>query len=340
MDIDIVITWVDGNDIEWQREKARYSGKEFGDDRVKRYRDWDLLPYWFRGIERNASWVNKIHFVTYGHLPAWLNTSNPKLHIVNHKDYIPEKYLPTFSCRPIELNIHRIPELAEHFVYFNDDMYLLDYTEREVFFHGDLPCDTAILQATTLLGNDENGNMLKPEDYNTSTIYNMVPLNRNFDKRASVKKNFGKWFSPKYGTRIAGTLCLMPWGRFTGFLSPHMPYSYKKETFAEIWQKEGYLLDRACRHRFRDSTDVSSRLFSYWQIAKGDFYPRSPSIGHYYAITDNESKNEALYEVIRSKRFKLICLNDEYSGNEFDEVKSKLISCFEQIFPEKSSFEI
>ena len=131
MNIDFIITWVDGNDQVWQEEKAKYSGKTTGDDRAKRYRDWEFLQYWFRGIEQCAPWVNKIHFVTCGHLPLWLNTEHPKLNIVNHKDYIPEQYLPTFSCRPIELNLHRIPGLSDNFVYFNDDMFLFQPVKQE-----------------------------------------------------------------------------------------------------------------------------------------------------------------------------------------------------------------
>lgn len=339
MDIDFVITWVDGNDPEWQKEKARYSGKSTGDGRAKRYRDWEFLPYWFRSIEKCAPWVNRIHFVTCGHLPPWLNTDNPKLHIVNHRDYIPEQYLPTFSCRPIELNIHRIPGLTEHFVYFNDDMFLFQPVKQEDFFRKGLPCDTAILQASYVRGVDENGNFLKPENYNTSNIMNLVPINRNFDKKKSIRGNLGKWFAPCYGSAMGRTLLLLPWGDFTGFKSLHLPYSYLKETFEDVWAKEEFLLDRACSHKFRDSSDVSSRLFSFWQIAKGDFYPRSPKAGKYYSITNNEEKNEALFRVVRERKHKMVCINDEYSGPDFDGVKEKLLSSFEQAFPEKSSFE-
>lgn len=59
MDIDIVIPWVDGSDSAWQAEKAKYSGKRTDDsDSVNRYRDWGLMPYWFRSIESYAPWVN------------------------------------------------------------------------------------------------------------------------------------------------------------------------------------------------------------------------------------------------------------------------------------------
>ena len=66
--IDFVITWVDGSDDRWQKEKQK-TRKHLGivadvDDRKERYRDWDNLQYWFRGVEKYAPWVRKIHFVT------------------------------------------------------------------------------------------------------------------------------------------------------------------------------------------------------------------------------------------------------------------------------------
>ena len=113
--IDFVIPWVDGSDREWQKEKQRYSGNLAQDDRDIRFRDWGMLKYWFRGVEKYAPWVNNIYFVTCGHLPSWLNTSHPKLKIIRHSDYMPADYLPTFSSHPIELNMHRIKDLSEYF---------------------------------------------------------------------------------------------------------------------------------------------------------------------------------------------------------------------------------
>ena len=149
--IDFVIIWVDGNDPEWQAEKAKYAPPSDSDDRIERYRDWGLLPYWFRGVEKFAPWVNKIHFVTWGHIPKWLNTEHPKLNIVRHQDYIPEKYLPTFSSNPIELNLHRIKGLSENFVYFNDDTFIISPVSKNVFFKNDLPCDSAVLTVHCLV---------------------------------------------------------------------------------------------------------------------------------------------------------------------------------------------
>lgn len=126
MKIDFVIPWVDGNDPKWKTEKDKYSPTKADESNsANRYRDWGLLPYWFRAVEKYTPWVNKIYFVTWGHIPGFLNTEHEKLKIVNHKDYIPVEYLPTFSSHVIEANLHRIPGISEHFVYFNDDTFIL-----------------------------------------------------------------------------------------------------------------------------------------------------------------------------------------------------------------------
>ena len=92
MDIDFVVLWVDGSDPVWQAEKAKYQGKTLDDSNaVNRFRDWGLMPYWFRAVERFAPWVRKIHFVTCGHVPAFLNLAHPKLHHVKHADFLPPK---------------------------------------------------------------------------------------------------------------------------------------------------------------------------------------------------------------------------------------------------------
>ena len=154
MDIDFVVLWVDGNDPEWQKEKAKYQGKSLNDSNSSnRYRDWGLMPYWFRAVEKFAPWVRKIHFVTCGHLPDFLNTASPKLNIVKHSDFIPEEYLPTFSSHAIEMNIHRIPGLSEHFVYFNDDTFLLRPLSETAFFKDGLPCTSAVERPIELKGN-------------------------------------------------------------------------------------------------------------------------------------------------------------------------------------------
>ena len=101
--IDFVIPWVDNTEPEWQKSFETYlpQSSHSSDTREIRYRNWENLKYWFRGVEKFAPWVNKVHFITCGHKPDWLNLNAPKLHFVKHSDYIPSEYLPTFSTRPI-----------------------------------------------------------------------------------------------------------------------------------------------------------------------------------------------------------------------------------------------
>ena len=111
--IDFVVLWVDCNDPAWQSKRAEFRpDKQATDVSAARYRDWDLLRYWFRGVHRFAPWVRKIHFVTDGQIPEWLNVEHPKLNCVSHSDYMPGNMrllsvLPRLEYVPNDLGMHR-----------------------------------------------------------------------------------------------------------------------------------------------------------------------------------------------------------------------------------------
>ena len=184
--IDIVITWVDGKNTEWLKKFNLYVGEKNRKDidcEENRYYDTGLLKYWFRGIEKCAPWVNKVYFVSDNQIPDWLNTANSKLVIVSHTDYIPSKYLPTFSSHPIELNFHKIAGLSEHFIYFNDDMFLLNPTSPDYFFKAGLPKATAIFSLMHL-------KMPGIKDGIRDIICNDIyAINKFFSPRKTIKEN-------------------------------------------------------------------------------------------------------------------------------------------------------
>ncbi len=132
--IDAVITWVDGNDPEWQQSYAKATNRPI---LAKRYRDWGFLPYLFRGIEQYMPFINKVHLVvaSESQVPNWINRN--QVHIVLHEDIIPAAYLPTFNSTTIELFLHRIPTLSERFIYFNDDMFPVAPLSESTFFQED-----------------------------------------------------------------------------------------------------------------------------------------------------------------------------------------------------------
>ena len=128
MNIDAVVMWVDGSDPEWLKEKKKYSPVKVDDSNsANRFRDWGLMKYWFRSIEKYMPWIRKIFFVTWGHTPDFLKLDHPKLRIINHTEFIPKQYLPTFSSHTIEMNLFRITDLSEYFVLFNDKIIISDY---------------------------------------------------------------------------------------------------------------------------------------------------------------------------------------------------------------------
>ncbi len=332
-EIDFVIIWVDGSDPEWLAEKAKYAPPADTDSRPERYRDWNLLPYWFRGVEKFAPWVRKIHFVTWGHIPKWLNTDHPKLNIVRHEDYIPEKYLPTFSSHTIELNLHRIEGLSENFVYFNDDMFITAPVSKEVFFKNGLPCDSAVL----------NVHCYAPDlPIQMIAINDAGIINAHYNIKDTIKSSRSKWLNPLYGKHLMRTIPLMFCPRFPGFYQPHLPSSLKRSVIEDIWKAEPEVLDRTCSNKFRSMYDVNQWLFREWQLAGNRFIPRSTNVGTTF-YPDRDGKDEFIRaaEYISKKKKKLICINDcQLSDDEFAEYSRILADGFIKSLPDKSNFEV
>lgn len=326
--IDFVITWVDSNDPIWQKEFNTYLPQNhcMNDIRIERYRNWDNLRYWFRSVEQFAPWVNKIHFITNGQIPDWLNLQAPKLNFVKHSDYIPTEYLPTFSSRPIILNLHRIEELAEHFVYFDDDCFLLDKVEPERFFRKGLPCDMAAF------------NVLSSSCFFMHMVFNnLCVINSSFKKHEMLRKNFWKWFSPQAGNKLLRTFLLLPWRNFTGFYDHHLPQGYLKSTFEEVWERHEDILFRTTASRFRSITDVTPWVLRYWQLAKGDFVPLNVNRDGINSLISDDSLDK-IVRIVENQKKKIICFN-ENDETPFEAAKEQINAAFQKILPEKSSFE-
>ena len=207
-----MIPWVDGGDPAWLAEKAKY---EKNDDVEKnanselRYTSWDNLQYWFRAVEKFMPWINKIFFVTWGHVPEFLNTQHPKLRIVKHEDYIPKEYLPTFNSNVIELNYHRIEELSENFIIFNDDVFPLQPVEETYYFKDNMVCDEAIESPIVPVDIGEISQWGCAVRAN-----NILFINQHFQKREVQKKNHDKWFTSEYKHMLERNERLNYWYNF------------------------------------------------------------------------------------------------------------------------------
>lgn len=326
--IDFVITWVDDTDPVWRKKKEKCTGIAMGEGNSDvRYRDWDTLKYWFRGVEKFAPWVRYVFFITDNQKPEWLNVDHPKLKWIKHSDYIPQEYLPTFNSHTIEWNFHKIPELSETFVYFNDDMFLINHTVPEDFFRNGQPCDLPCLGP------------LYPNGFFSRILFNNIDLlNRHFSLRNSIAKHPMKWIR---GQGLGGILKLFLYGRrhlIPNSVNHHIQSAMTKESFRMIWETEYELVHQTCSTPLRTVNDISLYCARDWQIFSGEFYPKKP-IGKYFRTASMGYNSEAL-SYLEKQKGKAICLNDTEDEQDFELHKKLTLQAFEKILPEKSMYEL
>lgn len=155
MPIDMVFTWVDGADPQWRRRRdaalhdtsEEVSSLHASAVDASRYLDSEELRHSLRSVQRYASWVRRIHLVTDGQVPTWLVRDHPSISVVDHRELLGGS---RFNSHAIESALHRIPGLAEHYLYLNDDVFFGRIAYPGDFFPGpgltrfypsDLPID-------------------------------------------------------------------------------------------------------------------------------------------------------------------------------------------------------
>ncbi|SNS59668.1 Stealth protein CR4, conserved region 4 [Ekhidna lutea] len=145
--IDLVYTWVDGDDPDYRKLVNQYSEKPL-DLNPERTRDiYQLMKYSLRSVEKFAPWINHIYILTCRpQKPDWLDINHPKISIIHHDEVFDPEDVPTFNYNVIESYIHKIPELSDDFIYLNDDflfgndVYPEDFYTKDgkVLIHGTL----------------------------------------------------------------------------------------------------------------------------------------------------------------------------------------------------------
>jgi hypothetical protein len=222
--------------------------------------------------------------------------------------------------------MHKIPNLSEHFVYFNDDFFIINTLEPERFFQNGLPCDIAAFRF--------NSDM---SAWAKSLENNLKIINKHFDKKEVTKKFHDKWYNPIYGKK-ARLNYLFKWRtKFMVLRTPHNAQPYLKSTFEEVWKNCENELTEASSYRFRSAKELSPELFRTWQICQGNFEP-------YNTYNDTKMfpllfKSKQAIRAIQNQSHKLVCINDNIHIRNYAQVMANLKKSFEYILPEKSSFE-
>lgn len=332
--IDFVLPWVDSTDPAWQADYLAHCHADAPDATsaaIERFRDWDLLRYWFRGVETFAPWVRTVHLITCGHYPAWLNLDHPKIHLVNHRDYIDPQFLPLFSSNALELCLKNIDGLAEHFVYFNDDTFLTKPIRPEFFFENGLPKDCLYLDFITPC------NLFSYFQFNDLCL-----INRHFDKQQLFRQQPKQFFHRRYLHRnsvkaLIKNLFLLTGHRYPGFKNTHLPQPFLKSAHEAVWQHEADALTATLRHRFRHQADLNQYVFRYWQLAAGLFSPDNVfSKGRYFGISEATLTQIA---DLAAQPYAMVCLNDTENTRDFATLKTRLHHIMDKILPEPSTFE-
>lgn len=330
--IDIVLPWVDGSDPKWLSEKRKYQNESV--DKAasadNRFNDWGLLKYWFRAVENCLPWVNKVFFITCGHLPEFLDVNCEKLRIVKHSDYIPAEYLPTFNSNTILMNLFRIEDLSENFILFNDDLFPIDFFPEDYYFSDNMPCDEAIESVFISKGTAMRTTL-------NMILNDMAIINRNFDKKKCQNSHPEVWFSSNYGEDYLKRNRLMQyWNFFAGFTNKHMANAYKKSIFEKIWKKEPDYFSCTFKNRFRGYEDINDYVVRFWQICEGIIKPRLTVGKNYRVYPDNY---EDIAKEIEGKNVPMVCINEFCTSDEFFPIKKRMQEVFEKLFPNPSSFE-
>lgn len=125
-DIDVVYTWVDSSDPQWRARRDAMTQRRIRAQLVTHNFRWPVLTkdlselaISVKSVRAFMPWVRNIYVVT--ERPQKID--DPGLIFIHHDQIMNSSNLPTFNSQAIETALHRIPGLAEHFIYFNDDMF-------------------------------------------------------------------------------------------------------------------------------------------------------------------------------------------------------------------------
>ncbi|MEX8034551.1 stealth family protein [Microbacterium sp. 20-116] len=308
-DVDMVFSWVDGSSSEFQRQRAaRMKGYVVGDgdDNAARYRQVDELRYALRSVHMYAPWVRRIFIATDSPTPEWL-ADHPKVTIVRSEEFFADpSVLPTHNSHAVEAQLHRIPGLAEHFLYSNDDMFFGRPVTPELFFSGGGV--SRFVESGVRIGSG-------PAHVDRSGHDNGLRVNR-----ALLKERFGRVIT------LDLEHCATPLRRSVAF-------ELERE-FAEDYA-------RTAASRFRSATDISvtNSLYHHYALATGRAVITTEPRTRYVQTTQLDSLR-TMERLVSRRDTDMFCLNDGSVPEIPEEVRvPALRACLERYFPVAAPWE-
>ncbi|MCB5164647.1 stealth family protein [Streptomyces bambusae] len=306
--IDAVYTWVDGGDPDWMRRRAEAGGTGYHAEAANaaRYISRDELRYSLRSLHQHAPWIRTVHLVTDDQTPDWLDTSGPGLRVVSHRDIFSDPaLLPTFNSHAIESQLHHIDGLSEHFLYFNDDVFLGLPTVPQDFFHA-------------------NG----ISKFFTSSA--LVPLGTPCEDDppvAAAGKNNRSLLQSRFGTTLTQKM-------------KHTPHALRRSILTEIEETFPRPHTATAGNRFRsiDDLSITSSLYHYYAFQSARAVPGD--LRYDYLDLSQPNTPTRLDRLLAHRDRHVFCINDTVStGHDADEQQALLGPFLETYFPVAGPFE-
>lgn len=310
-EIDLVYLWVDGSDTEWVARKNRFLGKDvsLNSEATTKARNAnnDELKYSLRSAEKYAPWIHRIFIVTDGQKPNWLDLQNKKIKIIDIRELIPYQALPCYNSVIIEHFLYKIPELSEHFLYANDDMFFNAEVTPDFFFTRD---GVPVVRLQRAFAGKWMNRLKKTFKIHTN-IYR-----KTIDRAASlVEEKFGKYFSG---------------------LPHHNIDSYLKSDYQTVC--EDIFRQEICAtitHHIRSVDDIQRIIYLYYALAIN--HAKLRYVARKESCRIRVHKPDYMYFIDKYRPI-LFCLNDSHHAT--DEDRTRVRPFLKSLFPEKSSFEI
>ncbi|MFJ2233094.1 stealth family protein [Streptomyces sp. NPDC087859] len=308
--VDVVYTWVDGEEPEMRAKRARHQDRGTAEildkeTNASRYTSHDELKYSLRSLAMYADFVRHIYIVTDGQKPHWLDDTAPGITVVDHRDIFPEGVLPVFNSHAIETRLHHIPGLSDHYLYFNDDVFVGRRVTPEHFFHG-------------------SGLMKIP----------VSPL------KIGVGKPHAEETATNSASKNVRRLLLERFGRMTTNNFMHTPLPQQRRTHQVLEELFPEDIRRTTASRFRSPQDiaVTAPLLYQYALMTGHGLPGKYSFR--YVNISRPDADRRLADLRRSRRFDFFCLNDvDVPPEEREQVSVRMNEFLEDYFPFASPYE-
>ena len=293
--IDVVITWVDGDDISHREKRRKYaSADELTNDDIGgeiRYKSVGEIRYCLDSILRFAPFVRKIFIVTDNQNPqlddfieAEFPDRTAEIVIIDHKIIFEgyESYLPVFNSLAIETMLWRIPGLSDHYVYFNDDVLLAAPVEPDDFFVGDsLVC------------------------YASKMSWHFAAFLRWAKHIGKSHKVFGFKDSMINAAALLGR-------RDTFLLFDHIPHMMIRSVFEDYFTMHPEALKINISHRFRDQVQYNPQELCYLLAQKEGKAVIRSNKGNYLYLYPRKKKNYVNDKIRQFDSYpnaKFLCVN-------------------------------